>query len=873
MPHRTSWGVSSLVVPLILVSLILGIPASSPATRHEAWVEVRSPNFVVVSNAGEKQARKTAVQFEQIRAVFRQSLTVASSHPSHTITIFAAKDEDTMKSLLPEYWAKGHVHPGGIFFARMNEYYAAANLDAQGTNPYETIYHEYYHSLTLPYFPNLPLWLSEGLADFYGNTQVASDHASLGMPDQELIAQLQTGSSLIPFSVLFKVDHTSPYYNEANKTSLFYAESWALTHYLMIGDREAHRPMLAKYLDALSHDKSQDEAAAEAFGDLKKLQAALENYIRGYAFFYQKAAAPPKISDSDMKARALSDGEFDALKGGFASARGRYDDARALLAEAIQLDPKLALAQENLALVDFYERKNDEALAAVTRAIELDPKNATTRYLRGYLAFFGSGRASGMLDPQVESDLRQAIAADPNFTPPFALLALCLIPDEDHLPEALTLAKKAVAAEPGNSNYMLSLAQVLARMDRFGDAQNVAVHARAAAAGPEDRANVEDFLAFLAARRETVRRYETPPAADTVASEKTASGSSSRVDEPTANAYAPAPAVPDDKEYEQAAQGTKRAIASGNVLHVTCAGDDLRLALLAHGVEFNLRARIYERVEFTSTGTPPKGIFMPCRDLSGLEAKITFLPAQDQTRGVIQAIELHDVGAIAPRDDAPKQPATSTAALPQRGATASDATRETTGTVTQNACHGRQLDIDVESSAGPTHFHGARGEFRLTLPPRLAQSGFDLCSQLKGRQVLVRYAADAQGAKDIAIIALRVVPANSAGNGNNAASAAGPSLRHSHVNADPTTTPTADGKVTEVTCNGNELTVKLQAGERLLTLHARDYTRLNFDQEVGFETKDFQPCTQLKDHTASITYTAVSNKPYNGEIQSIEVEQ
>jgi hypothetical protein len=124
------------------------------AAKHDAWVEVRSPNFIIVSNAGEKQARKTAIQFEQIHTLFREGLAVAQGHPSPVITIFALKDEKSLSELLPEYWTKGHMHPCGVFTYRMYQYYAAVNLEAQGTNPFATMYHEYYHSLTMPYFRN-----------------------------------------------------------------------------------------------------------------------------------------------------------------------------------------------------------------------------------------------------------------------------------------------------------------------------------------------------------------------------------------------------------------------------------------------------------------------------------------------------------------------------------------------------------------------------------------------------------------------------------------------------------------------------------------------------------------------------------------------
>ena len=119
---------------LAAAALFLFLSLASFAARHDNWVEVRSPNFVIVSNAGEKQTRKTALQFEQIREVFRQSLAVAGNHPSPLITVLAAKDEDTMRELLPEDWVKGHAHHAGLFVYRMNIYFAAVQLGQEGSN-------------------------------------------------------------------------------------------------------------------------------------------------------------------------------------------------------------------------------------------------------------------------------------------------------------------------------------------------------------------------------------------------------------------------------------------------------------------------------------------------------------------------------------------------------------------------------------------------------------------------------------------------------------------------------------------------------------------------------------------------------------------
>ena len=474
------------------VALALSLGSSVCAAKHDAWVEVRSPNFVVVSNAGEKQARKSASQFEQIRAVFRQSLEVARAYPSPRVTVLAVKDETSMRELLPEYWVKGHAHPAGMFASGFNLFFAAVELDAHGSNPYSTFYHEYYHAITTPYFPDLPLWLSEGLAEYFGHTNIEDKYVELGQQDTDSVRQLWN-ATLIPLNALFKVERSSPYYNEADKTSLFYAESWALAHYLMIGDRGAHKPMLAAYLDALNHGKNQDDAAA-AFGDLKQLESALQSYIHQTAFLYSKYPAPA-IDDDKMKVRPLSEAEVDAYRAGFAILRNRVDDANHILAEALHLDPNIALTYQYLSLTQLLAGQRVRALESASKAISLDPGNPLARYMRAFLVSSGSGMKSG--DSQIEEDLRQAIAASPGFAPPYSLLALYLATVNRNLREALTLAQKAIALEPANSNYQLSLGQVLVRMKRLSEADHAAARARAWAREPQEKKNAADFTAYL----------------------------------------------------------------------------------------------------------------------------------------------------------------------------------------------------------------------------------------------------------------------------------------------------------------------------------------------------------------------------------------
>jgi tetratricopeptide (TPR) repeat protein len=607
---------TTILLTIIGLTVLFGAPLVG--AKHENWVEVRSPNFIIVSNAGERQARKAAIHFEQIRAVFRRSLTVANAHGSPTITIFAVKDEDSLKALLPEYWVKGHTHPAGIFFYRMNQYFAAIQLDAPGSNPYSTFYHEYYHSLTLPYYPNLPLWVAEGLADFYGNTEVSSSEVGMGRPDPDLIGELRQGN-FIPLDVLFKVDHSSPYYNEQNETSIFYAESWALTHYLLVGDKATHKPMLTAYLNELSHGATQEEAATKSFGDLKKLQETLYSYIRSNAFFYLKSPPPPEISTTDLQARELSEAEVDAYRGGFAVVRGRVQDGIPILQEAVKLDPKLALGYQYLGFAEYLNNQRSEALADFTRAIELNPQNALTRFLRAYLTY-SQARATGD-DAQLEEDLRAAIAASPEFAPPYGMLGVYLSGKGENLPEALEFAKKAQSLEPGNTSYQFDLAQVLARMNRYNEASAIALGAKANSTSPEERAHLDLFLEYL--KQAQSASFGRPQISGGITD------------------AANQPAIVKRLNVESGSKDSAISSVEGSVKQVTCTGNELVLTLDAVDGFFILHARDATRVSYEKDVAFDSGDFNACSQLKGHEAKITFVEVSNQKYdGEIQAVEV-----------------------------------------------------------------------------------------------------------------------------------------------------------------------------------------------------------------------------------------
>jgi thioredoxin-like negative regulator of GroEL len=626
------------IVPGALVTFFLVAAALAAPTGK--WVEVRSPNFIVVSNAGEGQARKIDVQFEQIRSLFRDSLSYAKTSSSPVITILAVKDEDSLRDLLPEYWAqKGRAHPAGIFLGGgYGQFQVALNLSVRGDNPYESLYHEYYHSVTVPYFPGLPVWVAEGMADFFGNSVIGDKTALLGMPNPNLIEELRS-EPLIPLPVLFKVDHKSPYYNEQNKVSIFYAESWALIHYLMLGDKRAHNPSFGAYLAALNQGATQEEAAAKAFGDLRKLQENLGMYIERFTFPAVEVPAPAKLPESTFGTRALSQAEADAYSGGFLALHGQFQQAEPLLKESAQLDPKLALAQRNLAFLHSFRDERADALASLSAAVALDSQDPVTRYLRAQLTFDAASHS----DPQIEEDLRQAVALKPDFADANGLLAVYLAANNEKLPEALALGQKAVSLEPGNPNFQLAVVQVLGQMRRYDDAETLLRRVRARATDDGVRTRADQLLTYITQARDyeararqmqeesAARANESSARANALASVERSEEAAARSDEAAAEKVSEptGPAASDPGAPVLKRRGLPPAVI-GIVIQVHCNANEMEVTTKVDGRPAPLlfHAKDRTRIGYTSNVPAIHDDIDPCSELKGHTAKVFFTPSQ-----------------------------------------------------------------------------------------------------------------------------------------------------------------------------------------------------------------------------------------------------
>jgi tetratricopeptide (TPR) repeat protein len=481
-----------------------GQKAAVPLATAETatWTEVRTPHFVVASNAGEVATRSVASDFEQIRALFHATFPELRVDPAQPIRIIVARDEATMRAITPEEWGGAeHVHPAGVFHSDGEKDYVVLRLDAEGTTAFHTSYHEYTHALMHLNFSRLPLWVREGVAEFFGNSLLGEGKATTGTVDRPHMYVLSKNEWL-PMEKLFEVSESSPFYNERNPASVFYAESWATVHYLLLDPEARRADLFKKYLVAWDSGADAVSAGRTALGNLNTFEAAVKKYV-GQANWRPGVVLPglAGLQESAWKARTLEPAEVLAMRGDYFTHKRMMNEARPLLEEAAKTGPEIAATHEALGF--FYFRNSDfaDAQEQMEGAIALGAEDFVPYFVLGSLELRNVAESDDDIR-DARKNLERAAELNPMFAPTFETLTQAYSRSADTQDKALAAAEMAVKLDPESRSYRMNLAYTLLNNGRTEQARAVAEKLEATADSEDDTRAARSVLEAIADEEE-----------------------------------------------------------------------------------------------------------------------------------------------------------------------------------------------------------------------------------------------------------------------------------------------------------------------------------------------------------------------------------
>jgi tetratricopeptide (TPR) repeat protein len=411
------------------------------------WHLLESSRFTIVSQLSEKDTRAWAAEFDEYVYVVNQRLSVNERFLKPLTIVLFARDRDfyPYKPFMPD----GTTRDVSGFFASRATWSVIGLPGGFGKkDTRQIIFHEGVHWVTDAHSEPMPPWMLEGLAEVYSTFRSKKGRVSWGytIPDH---MQTFRNESLLPLKTLLTTSIRDPLFNEITRTGVFYAQSWALVHYLTYGKSSKYENALVKFSRAANDGATIDDAFAYAFGaTFKEVENDLMNYVRRGSYFVVQQNLSGYNPNGYTMRKALSE-EVEIAFARLAMGANRHDLALEHARKAVEIAPENPAGYELLAWVTLEKSQQaiskdqgfnlylstthwpnlDKILEYSKRATELGSEDAWMYFLLGvhcqFPGFLNEISAEGF-GRYAADQYGRAISLRPNLRPAYQNLSIAV---------------------------------------------------------------------------------------------------------------------------------------------------------------------------------------------------------------------------------------------------------------------------------------------------------------------------------------------------------------------------------------------------------------------------------------------------------------
>jgi len=213
--------------------------------------------------------------FDELRAL-RETIksTLALQLSSEPIHVYLFENESRFKSYLHKIYPD--FPDRRAFFVQQE--HSLAVYAHRGDRVAEDLRHEVTHGYLHASFPSIPLWLDEGLAEYF---ETPRGDSGLNRPHLELLTTLMARDGWRP-----NLSRLEQFTNAADMKQADYAESWAWVH-LMLESIPQRREMLQNFLRTMRRDGPPEPLSAYVASALPQPDALLIEHLNQLAKKHQ----------------------------------------------------------------------------------------------------------------------------------------------------------------------------------------------------------------------------------------------------------------------------------------------------------------------------------------------------------------------------------------------------------------------------------------------------------------------------------------------------------------------------------------------------------------------------------------------------------
>lgn len=447
-----------LLAAALLVHAAAATAAVPLPAEREKWVEVAAGEFRVFGNTSAWQTRQTALNLLRMQQA-AATITRLKVHFDAPVYVYLFADERSFAPYRQAMFGAKKTPFTGAFHSGPFGNFVMMRVDSVERASH-VVYHELTHAFVRNTVRNAPPWFNEGLAEYYSTFASSGSSVELGKAIPEHISLLRA-QSLIPLREFFAMDYRA--YTESDRITIYYAEAWAIVHYLL---EQSDRAQLARFLALLAAGRPPEAAFNEAYAmTYEQFEQRIRGYVSRSIFSYTSyPVGSLQVPDVPEPQPMTRPGVLTSL------ARLLFDtgdsaDSESFLKEALRLAPDDAAARALLA--QWHDKRPVVAMGAAMSAMSAD-------IISGYDALQAARRTADA------ERIAKALHARELFTralqqQPKSVEALAgfgatyTLTDDDPAPGIAAL-EQAVAGHSAMPDTVANLVFLYARAGRLADA-------------------------------------------------------------------------------------------------------------------------------------------------------------------------------------------------------------------------------------------------------------------------------------------------------------------------------------------------------------------------------------------------------------------
>ncbi len=458
---------------LVAVLVMTAFSVAAKDLEDKKWIKVSSPNFEIYSRIGKTSTVDMLRHLEALRAVLLAFNMAGADADFPTVMIALSNQKEYLQIV-------GEADFAGLFTAGLRQNHIVLR-NVSGMAEANIVLHEYVHFLTNNTSSfTYPAWYMEGYAEFLGVAHISGKNIELFGYSEGRIRTLQSHDWLPPEKIL--TSHDVRKLNDREQ-GLFYAQSWALVHFLSMGRRGVSDPNVRDGLESYARLRLEKEGEVAAFErafqlDVANLNERLATYLNK-EFVGKRAPLEVFLPHFDPQLEEPGAGEVALALGSTAMAFESMEEAESFFRKALSDSRTEAAALAGLGRISMRRESYDEAQSYFDQAASKAPNDATVLLDR---ATFYSQLSEVTEDTSATREYDRiaekgyaAIAELGTTSAEYDLsLGLHLIASQQEYVSALRSIESAYRKLPSNGEVQVALLNAYLSVSRYEDAIFVA---------------------------------------------------------------------------------------------------------------------------------------------------------------------------------------------------------------------------------------------------------------------------------------------------------------------------------------------------------------------------------------------------------------